>query len=208
MQLNSDQINEIASALSKAQSIMKPAIKDKKNPHFRNLYASLNSVIEASKEALSVNGLSVSQQITEIGDKTFLVSTLMHTSGQYLRSYLAIKSDVSTPQKLGACLTYYRRYSLSSLIGIDAEEDDDGNEASKPTSKSVEQPKPPLKITPEQAEQITCLIEGNEDLKKKVLTTMKSKFGSDQMNDIPAAAFEPFTGWIRSLIEKEVSNAN
>jgi hypothetical protein len=176
MILNSENINELASALAKAQAVMKPALKDKKNPHFKNLYASLNSVIEASKDALSVNGLSVSQQITEINDKTFLVATLMHSSGQYIRSYLAIKSDISTPQKLGSCLTYYRRYSLSALIGIDADEcDDDGNEASKPQTK-VAQPMTQIqKISDAHLVDITEWVGDDEEWREKILGAYRVK---------------------------------
>ena len=126
--MRSEQINELAAALSKAQGAMKNAPFDKQNPHYRNSYASLASVTDTIKGPLTANGLSYSQT-TEVRDGAFvLVTTLMHSSGQWLASAYPLPT-VSKPQELGSALTYARRYSLSAIACIAADEDDDAEGA-------------------------------------------------------------------------------
>lgn len=203
MNLSSEDIKEIASALSKAQSQMKVPVKDKKNPHFRNNYASLGSIITACKEALNNNGLSISQQITEKEGIMILVTSLMHTSGQFLRSYAPIRlaNGKTGPQELGSYLTYLKRYSLSSLLCLDADEDDDGNSASQQNvNTKVNQPE--ITITAEQCEVINDLLSINEDIKFEAIAAFRQKFGSEKLCDIPASSFPAILSWIKGLVDK------
>lgn len=129
MQMKSEAINELATALSKAQANVETALEDKQNPHFRSHYASLNSVWQACRSALSNNGLSVSQ-ITDIeGDMLVLNTYLMHSSGQWIRSRMPIISVKTTPQAIGSAVTYMRRYTLAAIVGVAPGDDDDGNAA-------------------------------------------------------------------------------
>ncbi|MDA0337719.1 MAG: ERF family protein, partial [bacterium] len=57
----SEMINELAASLAKAQALVKGAMKDATNPHFRSSYADLSSVWDACRDALTTNGLSVVQ---------------------------------------------------------------------------------------------------------------------------------------------------
>lgn len=83
----SENINELVSALSKAQSKMKPATFNKVNPHFRSRYADFTSCMDACREPLSENGLCIMQCIDSISDKTTLVTMLAHSSGQWIKSF-------------------------------------------------------------------------------------------------------------------------
>lgn len=136
-QMQSEQINELATALSKAQSKMTHASKDSTNPHFRNDYADLASVLSAVREPLTSNGLSVVQTT----NNNVLVTTLLHSSGQWMRSYTPILSSKQDAQGFGSGMTYARRYALSAICGI-AQDDDDANEASKPQTYPKAEPKP------------------------------------------------------------------
>ena len=82
----SEQINELAGALAKAQGTIKSAVKDAENPHFRSKYADLASVWDACRKALTDNGLSVIQAprgvVTEMGWTVEVETRLMHSSGQ------------------------------------------------------------------------------------------------------------------------------
>jgi len=128
--LQSPTINELASALCKAQGEIKSAKEDKTNPHFKSSYASLDSVWEACREPLSKNGLSVVQLPNVEGETLVLTTMLMHTSGQWIRSKMPITSAKMTPQAIGSGMTYMRRYCLASLVGVAPKDwDDDGNEA-------------------------------------------------------------------------------
>lgn len=129
MTLHSEQINEIAAALAKAQGAIEGASKDKVNPAFRSKYADLASVWDAAREPLSSNGLSVVQIPNNTPDGLDLVTMLMHSSGQWISSRYPIRPVKNDPQGIGSAITYGRRYSLMALVGI-APEDDDGNAAS------------------------------------------------------------------------------
>ncbi len=134
---HSEQINELATALSKAQGQIEGAKKDSINPHFRNRYADLASVWDACREALTTNGLSVVQSAENCEAGYGVTTMLLHTSGQWMRGTLYLKPAKDDPQGAGSALTYARRYALSSMVGI-APEDDDANAASeKPTTAAV-----------------------------------------------------------------------
>jgi hypothetical protein len=134
---HSEQINELATALAKAQAKIEGATKDKTNPHFRSSYADLASVWDACRSALTSNGLSVSQTAGASEDGRVRVTTiLMHSSGQWLCDDLVMKPVKDDPQGVGSCITYARRYALAAIVGV-APEDDDGNAASLPQKPTI-----------------------------------------------------------------------
>ncbi len=132
----SETVNEIAAALAKAQSSMKNAALNKVNPHFKSKYADLAGIRDTVIPALSANGIAVVQTLDAINHDGQLVSfvetRLMHTSGQWLSARCLIPA-AQDMQKMGSAITYARRYSLSAICGIAADEDDDGNAAAEPT---------------------------------------------------------------------------
>lgn len=135
----SEQINEIAAALAKAQGQIEGAKKGRENPHFRSKYADLASIWDACREALSTNGLSVVQTTAPSGrDEVVVITRLAHASGQWYEGVLALPVSKSDAQGFGSALTYTRRYALSAMVGV-APEDDDGNAAAaaKPNGKST-----------------------------------------------------------------------
>lgn len=137
--MQSEQTNELSAALAKAQAVGMTAIINKTNPHFKNRYADLAAVIDATRKPLADNGLSVTQT-TEVRDGGFvLVTALRHSSGQWIASDYPLPM-AAKPQELGSALTYARRYSLSALLCIAADEDDDA-EVSRTTNQTASVPK-------------------------------------------------------------------
>lgn len=131
-------MNELYSALSKAQSQMRSAELDKVNPHFRSKYASLAAVWDAIREPLTKNGLAITQTFVA-GERLTMLTRLTHASGQSLESFYPIEPMQNTPQGLASAITYARRYSIASLVGVTADDDDDGNAASPaPVDKKSE----------------------------------------------------------------------
>lgn len=127
----SEQINELAAALAKAQAAMKPAAKDSENPHFRSKYADLASIWEACRKPLTDNGLSIVQAPADAGDGVVSLRTLLlHASGQWMATTVSARLTKNDAQGVGSALTYLRRYSLAGMVGVVADEDDDGNAAS------------------------------------------------------------------------------
>ena len=104
--------------------------KDSKNPFFKSNYLSLNGLIEAVEEVLVKHDLLILQPITDNKVCTMLIDA---KDGENIISSITLPS-IQDPQKLGSAITYYRRYTLQSLLGLQAE-DDDGNKASKPAPK-------------------------------------------------------------------------
>lgn len=139
----SQEVNEIAGALAKAQQSMKNATLNKVNPHFRSKYADLAGIRDAVIPALAANGIAVVQTLGGAADGgNLLMTRLVHTSGQW------IESDCPVPfsgdmQKMGSAITYARRYSLSAICGISADEDDDANAASTPAAVKAQPAKAP-----------------------------------------------------------------
>ena len=142
-------IGKLAEALAKAQAQMRHASKDSTNPHFRSSYADLASVLDAAREPLTANGLSISQLPSHSADGVVVRTILMHTSGEYLWSELAIPVRKNDAQGVGSAITYARRYSLSAIAGIGSD-DDDGNAATAAAPAQRERAAP--KRNPQQDE--------------------------------------------------------
>ena len=125
----SESINELTTALAKAQGEITGALKESANPFFKSRYADLASCWDACRGPLSKNSLAVFQaaETTELG--LVLTTTLAHGSGQWMRSSLGVTPKDDSPQSMGSALTYARRYALTAMVGI-AQVDDDGNAAS------------------------------------------------------------------------------
>src|SRR6266508_2062060 len=127
----SQSVGALAAALAKAQAEIEGASKDRVNPHFKASYATLASVWDACRSALAKNGLAVVQSPVSEGSTVTVYTTIMHASGEWMRSALSASARDGTPQSIGSAITYLRRYSLAAMVGV-APEDDDGNDAQPP----------------------------------------------------------------------------
>ena len=112
--------------LFKVTSTMDKMRKDTENPFFKSKYFDINQLIEAVRPALISEDLLLLQPIegNQVGTRIVDVD-----SGDSVEAFLPLP-DLPDPQKIGSCITYYRRYTLQSLLGIEAE-DDDANIASQ-----------------------------------------------------------------------------
>jgi hypothetical protein len=133
----SPDLAKLADALCKAQSAFPTVTKGKtaevvgenkksgQAVRYSYAYADLADIIEAIRPALAANGLSYVQPIVQSNGDLRLVTRLLHTSGQWIESVYPLES-YDKPQEMGSAITYARRYALTALIGVAAEEDDDG----------------------------------------------------------------------------------
>ena len=141
----SESIQLLASALSKAQAEM-PAIKfDSKNPFLKNDYASLGAIIAGARPVIAKHGLSVAQLTFGDDGVAGVETVLMHTSGEWISQSISMpigeEKVKSSAQVAGSIVTYLRRYSLASILGIYSDEDGDGNKPEperKPTRAKPE----------------------------------------------------------------------
>jgi hypothetical protein len=125
----SDILNELFSALSKAQGQIRTAVKDSANPYFKSQYTSLDGCWDAARVPLSSNGLSIIQTIREEQGKYYITTVLGHSSGQYICSTLPLLLTKIDPQSFGSACSYARRYALCAIVGLTQGDDDDGEKA-------------------------------------------------------------------------------
>lgn len=142
----SESIIKISTALVKAQSEMGSATKDAKNPFFKSSYADLNAVREATIPVLNKNGITVLQPMTVFEGKSYVETTLLHESGEFLTSLTEIiVAKQNDPQAAGSAQSYARRYGLQSFLCVGAE-DDDGE---KSMGRSVKAPPAKVEVAAE-----------------------------------------------------------
>lgn len=128
--------------LADAQAEFAPVVFNRENPAFKNRYADLAAILAAVRPALNRHGLFLSQRVTSTGGSVEVETLLMHKSGETISSgILSIPVDVrggNRAQAFGSARTYACRYSLSSFLGVAADDDDDGNAcAPAPVAKPV-----------------------------------------------------------------------
>jgi hypothetical protein len=134
-------------ALIEAQHQFRPLVKSASNPFFKSKYATLDACIDATREALAKNGLCVVQPVTMDGEKMTLTTRLLHDSGEEIVSIYPVVPVKADPQGFGSAITYARRYAYCAILGLVADEDDDGNAGShagaqKQAEKTASAPKP------------------------------------------------------------------
>jgi hypothetical protein len=125
-------MKNISQALLKAQTKFPLVKKSDNNPFFKSKYAGLPTVLEAVLPILNENGLVLSQSPITDGDKIGVKTTIIHAeSGETIEGEFTMQLSKNDPQGAGSAITYARRYSLISILGLNVDEDDDGNLASK-----------------------------------------------------------------------------
>jgi hypothetical protein len=138
---------EIALALAKVQGAIIPPKKDTDNPFFKSKYADLAGVWDSVRGLLAANDLAFVQLPTTDGAKVSVTGQLLHKSGECIESTITGSAKDQSPQAIGSCITYLRRYQMSAMLGI-AAEDDDGAAASGTTKpekgRTVAQEKGPF----------------------------------------------------------------
>ena len=124
----------IADALASAQAELTDPVKDSVNPHFKSRYADLATVLKTVRPVLSKHGIALTQTTNYAEGVLVLVTRLSWRDEEIVGHYPVIPQQ-STPQGYGSALTYARRYAIQAIVGVAADEDDDGNAASAASSK-------------------------------------------------------------------------
>lgn len=137
--------SELTLALVRVQGAIVNPKKDTANPFFKSKYADLAGVWDSVRSLLSENGLVFLQLPTTDDNRVSVTARLMHVSGESIESTITGTATDAKPQSIGSCITYLRRYQMSAILGI-AAEDDDGNAASgndaAPKQKTAKQAMP------------------------------------------------------------------
>ncbi len=112
--------------LQQLQEKTKAIKKDTTNPYFNSQYFDINSIIEMLQPILTELKLVLLQPITVLGEKQVIMTSLWDSESGENIEYICYLPENLDPQKMGSAITYFRRYSLQSLLFLQAE-DDDGN---------------------------------------------------------------------------------
>lgn len=144
----SQNIDLLASALAKAQGGFGAAAKDAENPHLRNKFGTLDSLIRATRPALAANGLAVIQSVGISGGTVEVTTMLAHSSGQWVRATASAPTQeqkgVNPLQAVGVVVSYLRRYAYGAMVGVVASDDTDGE--SVPAPRAPDAPLAPVQV--------------------------------------------------------------
>ena len=131
--------------------------KDSKNPHFKNTYASLTQILGEVKPLLTECGLVLVQPISLEGVGTTIIDC---ETGEKIETIISLPSNLN-PQQLGSAITYFRRYTLASLLALEIDDDD-----AQSTVKTVtNEPKPNIKELEENAKAKLIVCKDLNELK-------------------------------------------
>lgn len=121
-------------ALANVKKEMGSVKKSSDNPFFKSKYANLESHLDLIEPLLEKHGLMMLQPLSALGSSTSVRTIIVHVdSGETLESSMSIPETLTDAQKIGAAVTYFRRFLINSTFAMKSE-DDDGNTA---TGKEV-----------------------------------------------------------------------
>lgn len=183
---HSGNLPEMYGRILQLQSRMPTIPKTSTNPHFKSKYADLPTIMEIVLPIAQELGLVIMQPILTSTDPHVLrIETVVcHPESG---SFISVASNVPignnlTPQAFGSAITYARRYVLCSLLGIVADEDDDGNASSisaKESKKASSKPATPAPGKSPAAETIT-----EADAKRLYMIARNAGYSTDEVHNI------------------------
>lgn len=202
----SESITNLAVALCNFNKNVQRIEKDATNPHFRNKYASLDTIMDEVRPMLAEQGLSILQMPSGDADQLKLTTMLVHISGEWIESdSITMRPTKSDPQGIGSATTYARRYGLCAFLGLSTGDvDDDGNSVSQapqapqstPRSQPYKQPSKPAETPTSQSSAPTTEmisdaqkgkirgVMGEKKIPNDVLKQWVSALGLQSSNDL------------------------
>jgi|HubBroStandDraft_6_1064221.scaffolds.fasta_scaffold01839_24 hypothetical protein len=178
--------------------------KDAINPHFKNKYVSLDTLMDAVLPILNKHGLVwVTMPSQDAEGRPVLRYRLIHAAGKSqaernsIEGSMALMLTKQDPQGQGSAITYARRYSLMAVLGLVANEDDDAKAATRANKRAQKESATPRRLTDDERLKVVKAIEAaghDEDGLVMVLGAV----GAESTDDLTTAqAFE-----IRKLLDK------
>jgi len=206
--LRSKKLDKFISALSKMQGEYQSVTANKINPAFKSKYADLDAILEEVRPLIAANGFCLSQTEECCDGATYLRTELLHTSEQFKASLVKIVPDKQTNQGYGSALTYKKRYSAATILGITVDSDptdDDGEYGRRATERKEYKPSgtTPVKtvkhLSENEIEFIEKNLEGHEDIKRELLKLLKVK----TLKECPKDMFDTIVEFIDAKIKEK-----
>ena len=184
----SETITEIAKALAKFQSEVSDPNRTKENAFLKSKYVTLDSLLQAVRPVLASNGLSFLQVPFTGADVVSVTTMLLHESGEWLESdpftLPLMKKD---PQGVGSVVTYARRYSLSSILGVAWDEDDDAQSNNE------------TELTKQVLHEVTELVKVKGIPNETVASYIKTTFNKSSSKLLDLTELKQVKSWLMSL---------
>jgi hypothetical protein len=183
----SKRFGKLAAALAAAQAEIPNPTKDKTakvqtrtGNNYGYNYADLATVLEVVRGPLAKHGIALMQPIQAEGNQVTVTTLLIHESEQWMSAELVMTASDGTPQSIGSATTYGRRYGLTALLGIAAEEDDDGSQASgRKAETGARRAEPPARPQQRPAEQPTQQVPAKEPDWTTAFEALRVKFNGN-----------------------------
>jgi hypothetical protein len=174
-------ITELAKALNAFQAELVTVGKTAENPFFKSKYADLASIMLKTQPVLTKHGMAVVQMPSEMDGKPALTTMLLHVSGQSIQYTTPLILAKNDPQGLGSAITYMRRYAYAAALQIVIDADDDGNatQYSKPRTDGRIAPKPSDPASTLQKESIMKQLEKLKVAKEEAAAYLKTEYGAN-----------------------------
>jgi hypothetical protein len=198
---HSEQINEIAAALAKAQGEMKNPHAEAVNAFQKYSYAKASDFLNTIREPLTRNNISFTIDVEPTESSKIMVLMLSHASGQWMKFSMPLQTDLETgkgmsnDQTWGSHLTYRKKSLLSLVFGIHGDEDDDG--AVQPESKA----KKYEKLSPDQVKNIIIEIGKHTDIAQKLLET----YSINELIELPKDHYTNIINRIRTTVSSRTA---
>lgn len=184
----SETITEIAKALAKFQSEVSDPNRTKENAFLKSKYVTLDSLLQAVRPVLASNGLSFLQVPFTGADVVSVTTMLLHESGEWFESdpftLPLMKKD---PQGVGSVVTYARRYSLSSILGVAWDEDDDAQSNNE------------TELTKQILHELTEIVETKGIPNETVASYIKTTFNKSSSKLLDITELNQVKSWLMSL---------
>ena len=152
--MHSQRTELLLSAIEEARVGIKQLNKSGLNSFFKtqngkpHQFSTLDDIFNSCKDSLRENKLSILYNIEDKNELIFLTTTITHlTSGQFIKSSSSIGTVSSNPQQIGSGITYMRRYHIQAMLNLEADFEDDGNQASgRNTNETFSKGEPKTKV--------------------------------------------------------------
>lgn len=146
--------DNLAEALYAIREEVGPLTRDAENPHFTSKFTSLPSLVEKVDPIAWKHGVLLHHQIS--GER--LIHELWFNGASVEEYSIPLPNPQGTAQGLGSALTYMRRYDYTTSLGLVADLDDDGTEASKPAAQPTTRREPPTRPAGPLSEKLAAVV--------------------------------------------------
>ncbi len=192
-------MSKLEQALLEFQKAAPSLHKDAKNPHFGNAYLSLDGLLAKIRPALNKQGLLVIQSPTLFESFPALRTRIIHAeTGEFFEDVMPLAAQQQTPQAQGSAITYARRYSLMAMLGLVADDDDDGNASEADAKKQQGAANGGKLISDAQRKRLFAIARENavdNDLLKQIV---KDITGADSTDGIPMAKYDELVATVQA----------